>query len=255
MSSQDSHQYTEAIKEDISKQPNGIIDSERIDLFIQALMKVAEGDYSVQLELSQENNDLDALAMGINMMVDDLKIRHELEQENEEIKLLNLQLVKAKGKAEESDHLKSAFLANMSHEIRTPMNGIMGFADLLKEPNLTGEQQQEYISIIEQSGARMLNIINDIIDISKIESGMMKVKLVESNVNEQIEYIHTFFNPEVLKKGMKLLFKNSLPANDAIIKTDREKLFAILTNLVKNAIKYSNKGSIEVGYEKIDNYL
>ena len=78
----------------------------------------------------------------------------------------------AKERAEEIDLLKSAFLANMSHEIRTPMNGILGFSNLLKEPSLSGKKQKDYIQIIEKSGARMLNIINDIIDISKIESGL-----------------------------------------------------------------------------------
>jgi len=165
------------------------------------------------------------------------------------------ELIKAKEKAEESDRLKTAFLANMSHEIRTPMNGILGFAELLKEPNLSGEEQREYIRIIEKSGARMLNIINDIIDISKIEAGLMKVNMNESNINSQIDYIYTFFKPEIEIRGMKLIRKNSLPDNEVIIKTDREKLFAILTNLVKNAIKYSEKGTIEFGYEKKDQYL
>jgi signal transduction histidine kinase/CheY-like chemotaxis protein len=157
-------------------------------------------------------------------------------------------LVKAKDRAEESDRLKSAFLANMSHEIRTPMNGILGFANLLKTPNLTGEEQKKYIHIIERSGARMLNIINDIICISKVESGQEKVILSESNINEQIEYIYTFFKPEVEGKGMTLFFKNSLPLKEAVINTDREKVYAVLMNLVKNAIKYSDKGTIEFGY-------
>lgn len=164
-------------------------------------------------------------------------------------------LSKAKEMAEESNRLKSAFLANMSHEIRTPMNGILGFANLLKTPNLEGETQQEYVRIIKKSGDRMLNIINDIIDISKIESGQMKVSISETNVNEQIEYVYTFFKPEVEKKGMQISFKNTLPSKEAIIKTDREKTYAILTNLVKNAIKYSEQGSIEIGYEKKDGYL
>jgi PAS domain S-box-containing protein len=160
-------------------------------------------------------------------------------------------LITAKEQAQESDRLKSAFLANMSHEIRTPMNGILGFAELLKEPNLSGEEQQRYIGIIEKSGIRMLNIINDIIDISKIESGLIKIQIRESNVNEQIEYVSTFFKPEAEAKGLTLLFKNTLPSKQAIILTDREKVFAILTNLVKNAIKYTNSGSIEFGYDLV----
>jgi len=165
------------------------------------------------------------------------------------------ELLKAKEQAEESDRLKSAFLANMSHEIRTPMNGIIGFAELLKEPGLTGEEQQDYIRIIQKSGARMLSIINDIVDISKIEAGLMKLEIQESNVNEQIEYIYTFFKPEVEAKGMKLSINTPLPAKEAILKTDREKVYAILTNLVKNAIKYSNEGTIEIGYIKKDTNL
>ncbi|MFA5417338.1 MAG: ATP-binding protein, partial [Bacteroidales bacterium] len=181
----------------------------------------------------------------IQCNIRDISSRIEIEKE----------LIKAKVGAEESDRLKSAFLANMSHEIRTPMNGILGFASLLKEPNLSGEEQQKYIRIIEKSGARMLNIINDIISISKIESGLMEVNLSDSNINEQIEYIYTFFKPEIEGKGIQFKFKNQLPFGKAIISTDREKLFAILTNLVKNAIKYSEKGSIELGYDIKDDYL
>jgi len=171
----------------------------------------------------------------------------EIAVQNEELNQANQKLLSAKDKAEESDRLKSAFLANMSHEIRTPMNGILGFADLLKEPGLTGEEQQSYINIIEKSGKRMLNIINDIIDISKIEAGLMEPDISESNINEQIEYIYTFFKPEAETKGINLSFKKTLPAKNATIRTDREKVYAILTNLVKNAIKYTHEGSVEMG--------
>ena len=164
-------------------------------------------------------------------------------------KKTEVELVKAKEQAEESDRLKTAFLANMSHEIRTPMNGILGFAELLKKPLLSGEEQQEYIEIIEQSGQRMLNIINDLIDISKVESGLMQVVIAPTHINEQMDYIYTFFKPEVERKGMKLTFRTPLQSKKSVILSDREKIFAILTNLVKNAIKYSDKGSIELGYE------
>lgn len=172
-----------------------------------------------------------------------------------EIKQAQKELIEAKEKAEESDRLKSAFLANMSHEIRTPMNGILGFAELLKEPGLTGEEQQRYIGIIEKGGERMLNIINDIIDISKIEAGLMKIDLTETNINEQTEYLYTFFKPEVEGKKMKLRLNNSLPSKEVTITTDREKLYAVLSNLIKNAIKYSEAGEIEFGYEKKSDVL
>lgn len=163
-------------------------------------------------------------------------------------KKINQELLQAKVRAEESDRLKSAFLANMSHEIRTPMNGILGFAELLKEPDLSGEQQKYFISIIEKSGARMLNIINDIVDISKIESGQMRLENKETNINEQLDYIFNFFKPEVEAKGIGFSLKNALPVNEVNMFTDSEKIYAILTNLVKNAIKYTNEGTIEFGY-------
>ncbi|MDO9633898.1 MAG: PAS domain S-box protein, partial [Paludibacter sp.] len=115
----------------------------------------------------ETEHDKDGKTVGLWGAAQDITQRKFIEQE----------LVKAKEKAEESDRLKSAFLANMSHEIRTPMNGILGFAGLLKEPKLSGEQQQNYIGIIEKSSARMLNIINDIVSISKIESGIMDIHL------------------------------------------------------------------------------
>lgn len=157
-------------------------------------------------------------------------------------------LLFAKEKAEEADRLKSAFLANMSHEIRTPMNGILGFADLLKNPGLTGEMQNEYIKIIEKSGQRLLNIINNIVDISKIEAGLMNIDIKKSCINEQIIDVYNFFKPEAESRNLLLTCHNSLAAESAIIETDAEKLYAILTNLVKNALKYTKSGSIEFGY-------
>jgi len=172
-----------------------------------------------------------------------------------EKKRMMADLVQAKEKAEESDRLKSSFLANMSHEIRTPMNGIMGFAELLKEPNLSGDEQQEYIHIIQKSGTRMLNIINDIISISKVESGQMDVYITDTNINKQIDYLYTFFKPEAEQKGLQLFFKKPLSSKEATLKTDKEKVYAILTNLVKNAIKFTPAGSIEFGYERKDKFL
>lgn len=159
-----------------------------------------------------------------------------------------VELKAAKEKSKESDRLKSAFLANMSHEIRTPMNGILGFAELLKRPNLTGNEQQQYIKIIETSGARMLNIVNNIVDISKIESGVIEIYNKTTNINEQIEFLTSFFAPEIEKKGLRLVYSKTFTTDKAYIETDAEKLYGILTNLLKNAIKHTYKGAIEVGY-------
>jgi PAS domain S-box-containing protein len=171
------------------------------------------------------------------------------------IKRTEKELIKAKEKAEESDRLKSAFLANMIHEIRTPMNGILGFTELLKEPHLTGAEQYKYISIIEKSGARMLNIINDIISISKVESGQLEIYLSTINLNEQMMDLFNFFKKETDQKNLLLFYRNTLSSKESVIKTDVEKVVAVLTNLVKNAIKFTKAGSIEFGYEKKGDYL
>ena len=165
-----------------------------------------------------------------------------------ELKKEELELIKAKERSEEKDRFKSAFLANMGHEIKTPMIGIMGFTELLKKPELSDEKQHKYISMIEKGCANMLNMINDLVDIAKIEAGHINVHNSVFNVNEQIKYIYDFFQPEVESKGMQLFFQNGLPSNVAVVNTDREKILAILTNLVKNAINYSDKGTIEFGY-------
>jgi PAS domain S-box-containing protein len=182
------------------------------------------------------------------MMYEGKKAMLEIFQDITERKEYEANLLRAKEHAEESDRLKTAFLTNMSHEIRTPMNGILGFAELLKEPNLTVEEQQDFVQTIGISGARMLSTINNIVDMSRIESGMTKVDLNETNINDKIEFTYKFFKPEVENKGLKFLFKNSLPLKEAIINTDNEKVYAVLTNLVKNAIKFTYEGSIEFGY-------
>lgn len=172
-----------------------------------------------------------------------------------EMKKMQVALENAKLKAEESERLKAAFLANMSHEIRTPMNGLLGFVDLLKDPNLSYEEKMEYITIIEESGHRMLNIINDLINISKVESGQMQLNLADSNINDQIRFIQNFFKLEASNKGIELITSCPLESDLSIIMTDREKVYAVLTNLIKNAIKFTTKGTITVGYVIKDNKM
>ena len=151
-------------------------------------------------------------------------------------------------KAQESDRLKSAFLTNMSHEIRTPMNGILGFTGLLKDPQLTGDEKEEYIKIIEKSGDRMLNTITDIIDISRIEAGQVEVVNTEVSINEIFAEQYAFFNLEAQSKGLELNYKPTLSDKEAVIVTDKHKLEGILTNLIKNAIKFTKHGNISFGY-------
>jgi CheY-like chemotaxis protein len=122
-------------------------------------------------------------------------------------------------------------------------------------PNLTGKEQHDYLEIIRKGGNRMLKIINDIIDISKIESGQMQISISRTDVREQTESIYSFFSPEAEAKGIRLICKNTLPAEEAIINTDTHKIYDIQTNLIKNAIKFTTSGFVEFGFEKKNNYL
>ena len=170
-------------------------------------------------------------------------------------KQIEHELLSAKENAEISDRLKSAFLSNMSHEIRTPMNGILGFAELLQDTTLSSDEMHEYVHAIQVSGERMLSTINSIIDISKIESGMTKVDITEENINEAMELIYKFFKPECESKNLNFSYTTDLPSGEALIKTDYEKVYGVLTNLVKNAIKFTDAGTIKFGYEKKGKYL
>ncbi|BDX38524.1 hypothetical protein CYCD_18790 [Tenuifilaceae bacterium CYCD] len=162
-------------------------------------------------------------------------------------------LVEALEKAEESDRLKSAFLANMSHEIRTPLNGIIGFAKYLRNfPETSREETLKFLNIICNSADHLLNLINDIIDISKIEVGQMKIAPEPLNLNELLNEIYTFYyssNPDLTKSGVGFRIKTSLSDAESNIITDKIRLRQILNNLVANALKFTKAGSVEFGYE------
>lgn len=184
-----------------------------------------------------------------------LQKSREIEAQNEEYRQLNNMLQLAKEKAEESDRLKSAFLANMSHEIRTPMNGIIGFSDLLENPGITEKQRQDYIQIIKNSGLQLLSIINDIVDISKIETGQVKISSDTFNLSKALHEIHLFFKPLADKKGLDLKLNFNCFDLEEKINTDEVKLRQIITNLISNAIKFTDRGEIELGVVVKDDFL
>ena len=173
--------------------------------------------------------------------------------EIENRKEIEEKLIIAKQQAEESDRLKSAFLANMSHEIRTPMNGIIGFLDMVAEPEISKDQQEQYIEIVKQSGNRLLQTINDIIEISKIEAGEMSENISTIEVDETFNYLSEFLSIEANAKNISLTFVNRL--KKITIQTDTSKLETILLNLINNAIKFTRKGSITVGAELAENQI
>ncbi|OFY39015.1 MAG: hypothetical protein A2X18_05640 [Bacteroidetes bacterium GWF2_40_14] len=157
-------------------------------------------------------------------------------------------LVIAKEKAEENDRLKTAFLHNISHEIRTPMNAIVGFCDLLNDPELKPDEYKHYTEIITQSSHQLLSIITDIVNLSTIEAGQERIMANNLNVNSICSYVYEQFILKVEHKGIEISYNTSLPDNEATIISDETKLTQVLTNLLSNAVKFTNLGSIEFGY-------
>lgn len=174
----------------------------------------------------------------------------KLAEQNEALQLVNNELIKSKEKAEESDRLKSAFLANMSHEIRTPMNAILGFADLLKFRKLTEERKKAFIDIINSKSKQLLQIITDIIDISKIEADQIKISRKNFSLNELIRQLIIYFNTlkEQERKTIDIKVNYGLSDKNSWIYSDKVRIEQILTNLMSNAYKFTEKGEIEIGY-------
>jgi PAS domain S-box-containing protein len=180
----------------------------------------------------------------------------EIEAQNEEYRQLNEELQQAKAKAEESDRLKSAFLANMSHEIRTPMNAICGFSRLLERKNIADEKRSEYVQIINSNSQHLLGIINDIVDFSKIESGLVNNYLTRFNLNTVLENTIQSITPLAKVKGVALNLKKGLPDLRCNIMADEVKFMQIINNLIVNAVKFTDKGEIELSYTlKDEKYL
>lgn len=181
-------------------------------------------------------------------------IAHELAIVFQREKMIQ-DLIHAKEKAEESDRLKTAFLANISHEIRTPMNGILGFLELLAQPNLEEGQKDKYLEIVNKSGQRLLNTINNIVEVSKIESAQLEVSYDSTDISEVMGYHYDFFTQQAQQKGLTLLMNQKVSGKEAQINTDKAKLEGILTNLINNAIKFTIKGEVEFGNYLEDNRI
>ena len=181
----------------------------------------------------------------------------KLEQYQKQLELIveqrTKELVIAKEKAEESDKLKSAFLANMSHEIRTPLNGIVGFLGFINSENLSPVRRQEYINIINNSSTQLSRIIDDIMDVSKIEANQMTITPVPMDLNDLMHDLHDFFETYLkakFKDHVTLILDDSGFINQHIIYADALRLRQVLNNLINNAIKFTEKGFIRFGYRK-----
>ncbi len=166
-----------------------------------------------------------------------------------EQKKIESELIASKEQAEESNRLKTEFLNNMSHEIRTPMNGILGFSDLLNEPDLSDEKLKNYVNIIQNSGQQLLRIIDDIIDISKLGAKQVRVKESPVCLNEILFELFSVFDIKAKENKTPLYLKKGLSDKQSTILTDNSILTKILSNLLENSLKFTNVGFIELGYE------
>lgn len=165
------------------------------------------------------------------------------------------QLIDAKEKAEEMERLKSAFLANMSHELRSPLNSIIGFSELLSDPNYDEAQKAQFAKLIHSGGTNLFQTITELMDFSKIDAGQVKV-------NKKPVSLHTFLNElqleysfKAAEKGIDLVLNYDNPQHDIVINTDEIKLRQILVNFLTNALKFTTKGRIELGLMPTDNFV
>jgi PAS domain S-box-containing protein len=189
------------------------------------------------------------------MMYQGQKAMLEIFQDITERKANEVELIRSKEKAEESDKLKTAFLHNISHEIRTPMNAIVGFSALLGEPEIDNATRKSYIETIMQSSNHLLSIITDIVDISNIEANLIKTYKNEVSVNTILRSLCNQFIPKAVEKKINIICETGLSDSDALVLTDKTKLTQILSNLLSNALKFTDKGQIKIWYRLKENYL
>jgi len=175
----------------------------------------------------------------------------ELELENE---MQKKELIIAKEKAEESDRLKTEFIYNLTHEIRTPMNGIIGFSTLLENDDLDEQDRRSFLKIVQNSTQQLLRIIDDILEISHLVTKQVRVEESDVNLTELLSELHTVFNIKAKEANIPLLLKLDYEGA-CMVRTDRARLYTILSNLLDNAIKFTTEGQIAFGCYKKDNTL
>jgi len=192
--------------------------------------------------------------MTVNNHISDFEKRiNELEAE---IQRLGLKLIDSEQRANESEKLKSAFLANLSHEIRTPMNAIIGFSELLTDYEIDAEMQKEYLEIVKSNGKLLLQLIDDIIDIAKIEAQQLEISISDCQINKILHELLLSYNDNIIRvpeKSIDLKLTTPSGTQNLVIETDPYRLKQILSNLISNAIKFTSSGLVEFGYKIIQN--
>ena len=235
----------------IGKHPSEIVPEatqllELIDQHEQTRMVISLGSRTMQIQATpifdKEKKDTRS---GMLMVWRDVTDQEMFERE----------LLNAKKKAEESDRLKTAFLANMSHEIRNPMHAILGFTEILRDPDTAEADRLKYTDIIAQSAQKLLGLLNDIIDLSKVEAGQDPLLPEAADVNETLEDVIGLMGMVARKKGITLGLGDLLPTSESVIETDHRKLRQILINLVSNGIKYTDNGSVTLSVHRVGQHV
>jgi signal transduction histidine kinase/CheY-like chemotaxis protein len=234
---------------------------------------IASGDLTTEIA-AQSDDEVGLLASSFNQMARDLRrnieekdgYAHELTQLNveledkvkertRELEVANEELQQANIKIREADRLKSEFLANMSHELRTPMNAIIGFTRLVlrKAADVLPAKQQENLGKVEMSANQLLRLINDILDLSKIEAGKMSVSIMPFNLPSLVDACFATVEPMVKKEGVRMV--KELPQDLPELVTDQDKLKQIVINLLSNALKFTEEGEVKLSAALEDSNL
>jgi PAS domain S-box-containing protein len=229
---------------------------DELDIAIEKL------DFQIE-EKEKRVDELDIANEELNFQTDEKEKREEelliankeLLFQNQEKEKQAIELTKARDNAEESDRLKTEFLNNMSHEIRTPMNSILGFSEFLNDPHLENKKRKSFVKIIQNSGNQLLRVIDDIIEISKLETKQVKLKEEKVNLNDLLLELFSVFDPKAKESQISLHLERGLSDTKSIILLDSLKLHKVLNNLLENALKFTNEGKINFGYKLENNKL
>lgn len=197
--------------------------------------------------LKVENRQLTSSLIDSNQEL--VRINEELSDEIELHKSTQIELIRQKEFAENCNRLKSAFLANMSHEIRTPMNSIMGFLSILEDEDLPLETKKEYMGIVQKSSSQLLHIIDDIIEISKIDTGNVELKLTKFSVNPLLERLYKTMLITSKNKSIQFSLNGLLPDDCSELTADSTRLEQVMNNLLVNAFKFTSEGTVDFGAE------
>ncbi|MDA3911577.1 MAG: PAS domain S-box protein [Bacteroidales bacterium] len=224
----------------------GYINGEYDDYKMRFRLRTKSGNYKWILSrgkiIQWDKNNKPLRMIGIHMDISKMK-----KVENE--------LLEAKEKAESSNRLKTAFLQNMSHEIRTPMNGIMGFSELLKEDDIDENERNEYIDIVHKNSQQLLHVVNDILDISRLDAGEIKIQRQNVDLLSLIEAEKRFFDKQANDRGLYLKTAIEGVSNQGIIVSDSIRIKQIIDNLISNAIKFTKHGGVTIGLAENTDYI